>query len=279
MGRVLGNSGEVQGSAGDTLVTSIDSRVQGVVEQQLDQTMKTARKTFDKVTHKNYVADSGSVVVLDAKNGRVVAMAGAPTYDPKVWVGGITSKQLSRLYSAKADNPLLFRATQGQFAPGSTWKPIMTTGALNNGFSPEHPARLLVRLPGRQPLVQELRVRVLRLDRVRPGPADLLRHVLLPRRLPLLAAVRHRRGRRERQGPAGEDGQSSTASASPPASTSPVRPAAGSPTGTGRRPTGRPTRATTARSARSRATTSCTSSPASSASTATPTAPVTPSTT
>ena len=136
MGRVLGDSGEIQGRAGDTLVTSIDSRVQAVVEQQLEQTMKTARKTFDKVTHKNYVADSGAVVVMDAKNGRVVAMTGAPTYDPKVWVGGITSKQLSRLYSAKADNPLLFRATQGQFAPGSTWKPIMTTGALNNGFSP-----------------------------------------------------------------------------------------------------------------------------------------------
>ena len=136
MGRVLGDSGEVQGRAGDTLVTSIDARVQAVFEQQLEQTIKTARKTFDKVTHKNYVADSGAVVVMDAKNGRVVAMTGAPTYNPKVWVGGITSKQLSRLYSAKADNPLLFRATQGQFAPGSTWKPIMTTGALNNGFSP-----------------------------------------------------------------------------------------------------------------------------------------------
>jgi penicillin-binding protein 2 len=136
MGRVLGNSGETRGRAGDTLVTSIDARVQAVVEQQLERTITTARKTFDKVTHKNYVADSGAVVVMDARNGRVVGMAGAPTYDPKVWVGGISSKQLNRLYSATSDNPLLFRATQGQFAPGSTWKPIMTTGALNNGFSP-----------------------------------------------------------------------------------------------------------------------------------------------
>jgi penicillin-binding protein 2 len=134
MGRVLGDSGEVQGREGDTLVTSIDARVQAVVEQQLHRTIATARRTFDKVTHKNYVADSGAVVVLDAHNGRVVSMAGAPTYDPKVWVGGISSRQLERLYSATSDNPLLFRATQGQFAPGSTWKPIMTTGALNNGF-------------------------------------------------------------------------------------------------------------------------------------------------
>jgi penicillin-binding protein 2 len=80
-------------------VTSIDARVQAVVEQQLEQTIRTARKTFDKVTGKNYVADSGAAVVMDATNGRIVAMAGQPTYDPKVWVGGISSKQLARLYS------------------------------------------------------------------------------------------------------------------------------------------------------------------------------------
>ena len=136
MGRVLGDSGEVEGRAGDTLVTSIDARVQAVVEQQLEQTMKTARKTRDPVTHRNYVADQGAAVVLNAKNGRVVAMTGAPTYDPKVWVGGISSRQLSKLYSPKGGNPLLSRATQGQFAPGSTWKPVMAAGALSHGFSP-----------------------------------------------------------------------------------------------------------------------------------------------
>ncbi len=142
----------------------------------------TARKTFDPVTHQNYVADSGAVVVLDAHNGRVVAMSSQPTYDPKQWVGGITSKQLKRLYSAKADNPLLFRATQGQFAPGSTWKPLMAATALSNGFAAEHAAGLLERGPGRQPLVQELRVGVVRADHVRPCAADLLRLVLLPGR-------------------------------------------------------------------------------------------------
>jgi penicillin-binding protein 2 len=136
MGRVLGDSGETRGRVGDTLVTSIDSHVQAVVEQQLHQTIETARRTFDPVTGRNYAADSGAVVVLNAKNGSVVAMAGAPTYDPKVWVGGISSKRLGRLYSGKARDPLLFRATQGQFAPGSTWKPFMTAGALSNGMTP-----------------------------------------------------------------------------------------------------------------------------------------------
>jgi penicillin-binding protein 2 len=73
--------------------------------------------------------------VLEAKTGRVVAMASQPTYDPSVWVGGITKNQLARLYSEKAGTPLLGRATQGQFAPGSTWKPFMTAGALTHGYS------------------------------------------------------------------------------------------------------------------------------------------------
>jgi len=136
MGRVLGDSGKVRARAGDTLVTSIDARVQSVVEHQLSRTIRTARHTYDPVSHRNYVADSGAVVVLDATDGRVVAMAGSPTYDPETWVGGITSRQLKRLYSAKARYPLLFRATQGQFAPGSTWKPVMTAGALTHGYSP-----------------------------------------------------------------------------------------------------------------------------------------------
>jgi penicillin-binding protein 2 len=50
-------------------------------------------------------------------------------------VGGISEAQLHRLYSDQAGTPLLSRATQGQFAPGSTWKPFMTAGALQNGFS------------------------------------------------------------------------------------------------------------------------------------------------
>ncbi len=135
MGRVLGDSGEVLSTPGDTLVTSIDSKVQAFVEKQLHQTIQTARATTDTVTGRKYAADSGAAVVLDAKTGRVVAMASQPTYDPEVWSGGITSKQLKRLYSDRAGNPLLSRATQGQFAPGSTWKPFMTAGALENGFS------------------------------------------------------------------------------------------------------------------------------------------------
>ncbi|MET0838937.1 MAG: penicillin-binding transpeptidase domain-containing protein, partial [Marmoricola sp.] len=137
MGRVLGDSGEIKSSPGDTLVTSIDAEVQSYVEKQLQAAIKTARETTDTVTGRKYEADSASAVVMEAKTGRIVAMASQPTYDPEVWSGGITQKQLKRLYSEAASTPLLFRATQGQFAPGSTWKPMMTAGAMENGYGPE----------------------------------------------------------------------------------------------------------------------------------------------
>lgn len=137
MGRVLGEETEIPGQPGDTLVTSIDAKVQGVVEKQLAETIATARATRDTVTGRNYAADSGAVVVMEADTGRLVAMASQPTYDPEVWVGGISKAQLARLYSEKAGTPLLGRATQGQFAPGSTWKPFMTAGAMTNGFGPD----------------------------------------------------------------------------------------------------------------------------------------------
>jgi penicillin-binding protein 2 len=135
MGRVIGDESEVEAQPGDTLVTSIDAKVQSVVEKQLHEMITTARATHDPVSGKNFVADSGAAVVMEASTGRIVAMASQPTYDPSVWVGGITNKQLARLYSKTAGTPLLSRATQGQFAPGSTWKPFMTAGALTHGYS------------------------------------------------------------------------------------------------------------------------------------------------
>lgn len=134
-GRVLGESGEVDPVPGSTVVTSLDAKVQSVVEQQLATTIATARGTVDPVTGRSFVADSGAAVVLDVHTGRIVAMASQPTYDPTVWSGGIKQRELDRLYSEEAGTPLLSRATQGQFAPGSTWKPFVTAGAMMDGYS------------------------------------------------------------------------------------------------------------------------------------------------
>ena len=63
-------------------------------------------------------------------------MASQPTYDPNDGSTASPRRELKGLYSAKADNPLLNRATQGQFAPGSTWKPFMTAARSTTATRP-----------------------------------------------------------------------------------------------------------------------------------------------
>jgi penicillin-binding protein 2 len=136
LGRVTGTVGETPPVAGNHLVTSIDARIQAITEQQLAEAMKRARSTFDAGnTHKNFVADAGAAVVMDVKTGRVIAMASAPDYDPSVWVGGISPDDYKKLTDEKAGVPLVSRATQGQFAPGSIFKVISTSAAAESGYS------------------------------------------------------------------------------------------------------------------------------------------------
>jgi penicillin-binding protein 2 len=135
LGRVIGKAKSDAAQPGSNLVTSIDARVQRVAEYQLDKAMKTAREQFDKITGENYKADSGAVVVMEAKTGRIVAMASAPTYDPNVWVGGISAKDYKQLTGKNSDYPLLNRAIQGQSAPGSTFKVVSTAAAVEAGYT------------------------------------------------------------------------------------------------------------------------------------------------
>ncbi|WNI15489.1 penicillin-binding protein 2 [Actinacidiphila sp. ITFR-21] len=133
-GRVIGKAGDTPAVPGDTLVTSIDAKVQAVTERQLDDAMKEARKTYDTITHENYKADSGAAVVMDNHTGRIIAMASAPTYDPNAWVGGISAKDYKQLTDTTSNYPLLNRAIQGQSAPGSTFKVVSTSAAVNAGY-------------------------------------------------------------------------------------------------------------------------------------------------
>ncbi|WP_406318048.1 penicillin-binding protein 2 [Streptomyces sp. NBC_00118] len=134
LGRVIGRAKSDKAETGASVVTSIDARVQRVAEYQLNEAMKVARQQYDKITEENYKADSGAVVVMEAKTGRVVSMASAPTYDPNVWIGGISGKDYKKLTGKDSDYPLLNRAIQGQSAPGSTFKVISTAAAAEAGY-------------------------------------------------------------------------------------------------------------------------------------------------
>ncbi|MFI8264450.1 MULTISPECIES: penicillin-binding protein 2 [unclassified Streptomyces] len=134
LGRVMGQAKNDPTVAGAHLVTSIDARVQGVAEFELNAAMLEARKQIDRNTGVPYKADAGAVVVLESKTGRVVAMASMPTYDPNVWVGGISGKDYAKLTAKESNVPLMNRAIQGQAAPGSIFKVIPTAAAVNAGY-------------------------------------------------------------------------------------------------------------------------------------------------
>ncbi|GAB3093939.1 penicillin-binding protein 2 [Aestuariicella hydrocarbonica] len=86
----------------------------------------------------------GAVVALDVKTGGVLAMASTPSYDPNLFVTGISYKDY-RALNESLDLPLYNRAIQGQYPPGSTVKPMLGLAALHNGVvTPES----FVRDPG-----------------------------------------------------------------------------------------------------------------------------------
>jgi penicillin-binding protein 2 len=124
------------GSAGDNVYLTIDANVQAVAESSLAQGIITARRLQNvNVAAQGYAtlkAPAGAVVVLDAHDGSVLADASFPTYPPSWWVGGITSAHYAALRAA--DDPTLNRVTQGEYAPGSTFKLVTSLAMTKYGI-------------------------------------------------------------------------------------------------------------------------------------------------
>ncbi|HJT37543.1 MAG TPA: penicillin-binding transpeptidase domain-containing protein, partial [Actinomycetota bacterium] len=107
--------------------------VQKVAETALFQGIERARSQVFSGTGQNFLAPAGAAVVLNARTGAVVAMASYPTYDPSKFVGGVSDSYWSFLNNPANNFPLLNRATQAAYPPGSTFKPILATAALSTG--------------------------------------------------------------------------------------------------------------------------------------------------
>src|SRR3954463_10985599 len=115
--RVLTRRPPVQGY---DIVLSIDVDVQRVAEDALAQGLLSARgRAFEqnKTRLGLLKAGAGSVVVLDAKEGTVVAMASYPTFDPSTLVNGISKDEAKVLFGDSSGAPFTNRAIQGQYAP------------------------------------------------------------------------------------------------------------------------------------------------------------------
>jgi penicillin-binding protein 2 len=76
----------------------------------------------------------GAVVALDVKTGGVLAAVSNPSFDPNLFVTGISYRDYKNL-NEDIDTPLLNRFLQGQYPPGSTIKPMMGLAGLHYGFT------------------------------------------------------------------------------------------------------------------------------------------------
>jgi len=110
----------VEPQSGQDLVLTIDSDLQAAAEDQLRKSPQ----------------GRGVIISMDPNNGEIFALASAPTFDPNLFSQRITSKEGRAEYQqllTHPDKPLLNRAVQGRYPPGSTWKPLMATGGLKQG--------------------------------------------------------------------------------------------------------------------------------------------------
>jgi len=112
-GRAMRRLGHKPPTPGNTLVMSIDIRLQAMVEALFGERR-------------------GALVALDPRNGEVLAFVSKPTFDPNLFVDGIDAESWRDL-NDNIDKPLLNRALRGTYPPGSTFKPYMAMAALNTG--------------------------------------------------------------------------------------------------------------------------------------------------
>jgi penicillin-binding protein 2 len=110
-----GSLGVVPSVPGHQLRLSIDLDVQRVAQQAT-------------------AGDAGAFVVMNVKNGEVVALGSNPSFDPNVFSKGVRTSVYKALTSKDNGEPLADRATQGLYPTGSTFKLITATAALEGGL-------------------------------------------------------------------------------------------------------------------------------------------------
>jgi penicillin-binding protein 2 len=114
-GRFVEELNRVEPVPGQDLVTSLDLDIQMVAEQTLAATKL-----------------NGVAVALDPRNGEIYALVSHPSYDPNLFSGGISPEDYAGLRD-NPDKPLINRAIQEIYPPGSTWKIIMAMAGLSEG--------------------------------------------------------------------------------------------------------------------------------------------------
>ena len=119
-GRIQDEIETIPPQPGQDMITTIDLDLQEVAEQQLR----------DSVTKR------GVIIAMDPNNGEILALASAPAFDPNLFSQRIATKEGRAEYNAllnDPETPLLNRAIQSRYPPGSTWKIPMSVAGLQQG--------------------------------------------------------------------------------------------------------------------------------------------------
>jgi penicillin-binding protein 2 len=124
-GKVLRVLERIDPTPGQNLTLYLDSEVQ-------------------RVAHEALAGERGAVVAIDPTTGGVITIVSTPSYDPNLFVTGISTRDYSALRDSQ-DLPLFNRSLQGQYPPGSTLKPIFGLAGLHYGVVNAYSA---VRDPG-----------------------------------------------------------------------------------------------------------------------------------
>ncbi|MFC7552506.1 penicillin-binding transpeptidase domain-containing protein [Pseudoroseomonas wenyumeiae] len=109
VGRVIRELDRREGARGQDVGISIDAELQKVVRDKIEE--------------------GTSVVVMDARNGEVLALASQPSFDPNLFSSGISAAQWKE-WTRSRSTPLINKATNGLYAPGSTFKMVVGLAAL-----------------------------------------------------------------------------------------------------------------------------------------------------
>ncbi len=112
-GHAVRKLGSRPATPGDSLVLSLDIKLQRMVEEL-------------------YGDRRGALVAIDPRSGELLAMVSRPTFDLNLFVDGIDQESWAAL-NESINRPLLNRALRGTYPPGSTYKPFMAIAALESG--------------------------------------------------------------------------------------------------------------------------------------------------
>ena len=128
-GTITGEYTTKDAIAGSDVVLTIDANLQKVTEEALANCVEKIKSGGFAET---YDARGGSAVVMDVNTGDVLAMASYPSYEPQWFVGKLETDKWNYMNDSKT-HPLLNKAIQGTYEPGSTFKMITAISGLESG--------------------------------------------------------------------------------------------------------------------------------------------------